>query len=211
MHILQIDDHALFSAGMGVLLREMAPGSTVVTATDVAHGLTQPGRFDLILLDLHLSDATGLDGLTRIRSAHEATPVVVVSMEENPARIRECIQFGAMGFVPKSSTPAELFRAVGLILAGQIYLPPICIASVDAPDDSRRGGFQLTARQREVLFKVIHGKPNKVIARELGISDHTVKSHVMAVLALLGVKNRTEAVYRAAALGMPLNDTEAGR
>ena len=211
MRILQIDDHALFSAGMGVLLREMAPGATVVTATDVAHGLTQPGRFDLILLDLHLSDATGLDGLIRIRSAHEATPVVVVSMEENPARIRECIQFGAMGFVPKSSTPAELFKAVGLILAGQIYLPPACIASLDESNKFKQRGFQLTPRQREVLFKVIHGKSNKVIARELGISDHTVKSHVMAVLALLGVKNRTEAVYRAAALGMPLTDTDGSR
>ena len=211
MHILQIDDHALFSAGMGVLLREMAPGATVVTATDVAHGLAQPGRFDLILLDLHLSDATGLDGLTRIRSAHEATPVVVVSMEQNPARIRECIQFGAMGFVPKSSTPAELFKAVGLILAGQIYLPPACIASVADPNGFSPGKFQPSPRQREVLLKVIHGKSNKVIARELGISDHTVKSHVMAVLALLGVKNRTEAVYRAAALGMPLTDSEPDR
>jgi len=211
MHILQIDDHSLFSAGMGILLREMAPGSTVVTATDVAHGLTQPGKFDLILLDLHLSDATGLDGLTRIRSAHEATPVVVVSMEQNPARIRECIQFGAMGFVPKSSSPAELFRAVGLILAGQIYLPPICTASMAESDKFGPGGFQPSPRQREVLFKVIQGKPNKVIARELGISDHTVKSHVMAVLALLGVKNRTEAVYRAAALGMPLTDTDGSR
>ncbi len=211
MNILQIDDHSLFSAGLGILLREMAPGAAVVSATDVAHGLGQPGVFDLILLDLHLSDATGLDGLTRIRAAHEATPVVVVSMEENPVRIRECIQFGAMGFVPKSSTPAELFRAVGLILAGQIYLPQGCVASMEHSGEFRPGGFQPSPRQREVLFKVIQGKPNKVIARELGISDHTVKSHVMAVLALLGVSNRTEAVYRAAALGMPLTGTEASR
>lgn len=209
MNILQIDDHSLFSAGLAILLREMAPGATIVTATDVAHGLEQAGVFDLILLDLHLSDATGLDGLTRIRAAHEATPIVVISMEDNPVRIRECIQFGAMGFVPKSSTPAELFRAVGLILAGHTYLPKGCIASLDDSAKLRVGGFQASPRQREVLFKVIQGKPNKVIARELGISDHTVKSHVMAVLGLLGVSNRTEAVYRAAALGVSLSSSEA--
>ena len=127
--------------------------------------------------------------------------LVVVSGEENPVRIRNCIQQGAMGFVPKSSNPAELFNAMTQILGGETYLPPSCVLP-ESDSQPKPEAMLLSPRQREVLMKVIQGKPNKVIARELGISDQTVKSHVMGVLAALGVNNRTEAVYRAATFGI---------
>ena len=202
MQILLIDDHQLFSAGLRVLLQELSPGAHVATASSVENALASSGQFDLILLDLNLPDAEGFGGLGRLKAAFEATPIVIVSGEENPARIRECIQQGAMGFIPKSSNPTELFNAIAQILAGQTYLPPICAEAATSDVQSRSAGMSLSPRQREVLMKVIQGKPNKVIAREMGISDHTVKSHVMGVLAALGVNNRTEAVYRAATFGI---------
>lgn len=202
MHILLIDDHQLFSSGLRVLLQELSPGAQISTAATVAAAQEKTGHFDLILLDLHLPDATGFDGLARLKLHFEATPVVVVSSEEDPHRIRECIGHGAMGFVPKTSSAHDLFSAMKLILEGETYLPPSCVAGLATEDEQDPKSVHLSPRQREVLMKVIQGKPNKVIARELGISDHTVKTHVMAVLAVLRVSNRTEAVYRAAAIGI---------
>jgi two-component system, NarL family, nitrate/nitrite response regulator NarL len=202
MHILLIDDHQLFSSGLRMLLQELSPGAQISTVASVGAAKEKTDHFDLILLDLHLPDATGFDGLERVKLHFEATPVVVVSSEEDPHRIRECIQRGAMGFVPKTSSAAELFGAMKQILGGETYLPPACVAGRKAQVDDQVQGVHLSPRQREVLMKVIQGKSNKVIARELAISDHTVKSHVVAVLATLRVSNRTEAVYRAAAIGI---------
>ena len=207
MRILLVDDHQLFSDGLRVLLRELAYDADVSTATTIAQALEATGPFDLILLDLHLPDARGIDGMQRLKLRHEASPVVVVSGEENPGHIRECIHHGAMGFVPKASGAAELFEAMRRILSGQTYLPRSSLLGFDADsrNGSRRQGEQtvhLSPRQREVLTKLIQGMPNKVIARELGISDTTVKTHVLAVFDALGVNNRTEAVYRAAYFGL---------
>lgn len=202
MHILLIDDHQLFSSGLRVLLQELSPGAQISTAATVSEAEENPDQFDLILLDLHLPDATGFDGLARLKLRFEATPVVVVSSEEDPHRIRECIQRGAMGFVPKTSSSAELFSAMTQILGGKTYLPPTCVAGLESQVHGSSQDVHMSPRQREVLMKVIQGKSNKVIARELGISNHTVKTHVMAVLAGLRVSNRTEAVYRAAAIGI---------
>lgn len=202
MHILLIDDHQLFSSGLRVLLQELSPGAQISTAATLAEAENKCEPFDLILLDLHLPDATGFEGLARLKLHFDATPVVVVSSEEDPRRIRECIGHGAMGFVPKTSSSAELFSAMVQILGGKTYLPASCVSGLEAPVDDSVRGVHLSPRQREVLMKVVQGKSNKVIARELGISDHTVKTHVMAVLGVLRVSNRTEAVYRAAAMGI---------
>ena len=213
MQILLVDDHQLFSAGLNMLIRELSPDAHVFIANNVEKALEISGALDLILLDLHLPGIHGFDGLERLKAAYEASPIVVVSSEENPQRIRDCIQRGAMGFVPKSSRTSELFHAMRLILEGRTYLPPSCLLA--APQTALKDAekIQLSPRQREVLMKIIQGKPNKVIARELGISDQTVKSHVMAVMGALRVNNRTEAVYRAAALGIsfPLEQFELQR
>ena len=123
MRILLIDDHQLFSEGLRALLSELAVDPHVATAGSVAQALEATGPFDLILLDLHLPDAQGFDGMHRIKLRHPASPIVIVSGEENPAHIRECINHGAMGFVSKASSAAELIAAVKLILSGHSYLP----------------------------------------------------------------------------------------
>lgn len=202
MDILIVDDHQLFSAGLRVLIQELSPQASVSTANSVLDALNRHQTFDLILLDLHLPDAEEFDGLDRLKAAYEATPIVVVSSEENIQQIHECISRGAMGFLPKSSSATELFKAMTCILRGDTYLPAACAPPIRQQASDKLHAIRLSSRQHEVFLKMVQGKPNKIIARELGISDHTVKSHVMAVFTILGVRNRTEAVYRAAAAGI---------
>lgn len=206
MQVLLVDDHRMFLDGVSALLREVEPGISILTATSIAQAIETKGAIDLILLDLHLPDAFGFNGIERLRFAFDATPIVVVSSEDAPSHIEDCIQHGAMGFVPKSSSATELFAAMKRILGGQSYLPQHSIAGTlgFSPKVPANDKVHFSARQREVLMKLIQGKANKVIARELGISDTTVKTHVIAVLAALGANNRTEAVYRAVSLGIEL-------
>jgi two-component system, NarL family, nitrate/nitrite response regulator NarL len=212
MRLLLVDDHRLFSDGLTALLRELQPKVAITSAHTVAQAEAAEGVFDLLLLDLHLPDVAGYDGITRLKIAHEATPIVVVSGEESSTHVRECINHGAMGYVPKSSSTADLLTALKRILSGQTYLPSHVMRGADtavtprtlpgkdetAPDLQKI--YQLTKRQHDVLLKVVQGKTNKIIARELCISDATVKSHVAAVLEALDVHNRAEAVYKVASI-----------
>ena len=165
--------------------------------------------YDLILLDLNLPGVGNLEALASIRDAFPQAPVVVLSGEDDPRMIRATIEHGAMGFVPKSSTPEILIQALRLILAHGVYLPLSALASDDTPapaapatGDSAALLGNLSPRQVEVLHCVIRGQPNKLIARNLALSESTVKAHLSAVLRTLGARNRTEAVYAAAKLGL---------
>jgi DNA-binding NarL/FixJ family response regulator len=164
-----------------------------------------------VLVDLKMPGVGGLDALTVVRAAFPATPVVVVSGEDDPAVVRAAIECGAMGFIPKSSTPEVMIQALKLVLAHGIYLPPRVLAASQLPDpapsasaSNDAGLTGLSMRQMDVLRCVIQGKPNKVIARELDVAEGTVKAHLSSVLRALGARNRTEAVYAAAKLGLRL-------
>ena len=211
MRILVVDDHALFREGLKFLLRDLDDELVISEAADCRQAAAQHGEaFDLILLDLHMPGVEGLDALEALRGAFEATRIVVLSAEEDPRQVRRAIDSGAAGFIPKSSTPEVLLNALRLILGGGIYLPPMALRGLaDAPESSTSSHVSherlveaLSGRQLDVLNKAVLGKPNKVIARELGISEATVKAHLSAAFRVLGVHNRTEAVYTAARLGL---------
>jgi len=184
--------------------------------------LASDNDFDLVLLDLHLGDADGFDLLVEFRSTYPALPVVVVSASDRASDVIRSIDLGAMGFVPKRASNETLFDALRMVMSGGIYVPPISIGN-DRPSEraqdspwggvpaavnqigeaARGGGFQqhpsiaslgLTPRQTDVLALLLQGNPNKLIARELGLSVETVKDHVAAVLRVLNVSSRTQAV-----------------
>jgi DNA-binding NarL/FixJ family response regulator len=215
MNLLVVDDHALFREGLKFLLRELDASLVVEEAGDCAAALERAGtrHYDLVLLDLNLPGLRGMDALAALRSAIPGTPTVVLSGEDSPELVRSAIRAGAMGFIPKSSTREVLIQALRLVFAGGVYLPPAALdthtaaapaaalASVGSPGAAQLG---LTPRQMDVLRCVIQGKPNKSIARELDISEGTVKAHLSAVMQALGARNRTEAVYAAAKLGLRL-------
>lgn len=211
MRVLLVDDHHLFRQGLKFILEDLDETIqfTETGTCEQALELEPAGHIDLILLDFRLPGIEGLEALREIRKCFESAPVVVLSGEDNPRIIRETIDHGAAGFIPKSSTPEVLIAALRLILADGIYLPPHAlheapasakpVVSSEAPAPP---GDQLSGRQREVLLRVVQGKPNKVVARELDISEGTVKAHLSAAFRVLGVRNRTEAVYVAARLGL---------
>lgn len=213
MRVLLIDDHALFAQGLTFLLAELDPKVECTVATSVSEGLAAPGPFDLVLLDFHLTDVTRLDALAQVREALEGVPVAILSGEEKLDVVRDTIEAGAMGFIPKSSTLPVLLAALRLILAGGCYLPPQVLTMLQAPraDAAPPCGTEpcpaLSERQRMVLLKAIRGKSNKVIARETALSEGTIKAHLSAAFRVLGVNNRTEALFKAARMGMTA-DTE---
>jgi len=206
MKVLLIDDHVMFREGMKFLLSDLDETMELMEAGTLDAALTAlaDGGADLILLDLMLPGTDGTEALRKIRDEHSGIPLAVVSGIEDPAQIRELIDEGALGFVPKTSSSDVLIAALKLIIAGGVYLPPVALDYIPPaqPESGQRVNEVLSSRQASVLQKAIQGKPNKVIARELDIAEGTVKAHLSLAFRALGVNNRTEAVFAAAQLGL---------
>ncbi|MGB0221266.1 MAG: response regulator [Sinimarinibacterium flocculans] len=210
MKILLVDDHELFREGIKLLLANLAESCEFAEAAELASALQLAAqqRFDIVLLDFRLPGPSGFEALAALRLAAEAASIVVLSGEDDPALIRRVIDEGAAGFIPKASSHAMMMAALRLIIAGGTYLPPH-VLSIDARPENDGGNdseapttAHLTERQRETLRLTMQGKSNKVIAREMDVSEATVKAHLAAAFRALGVHNRTEAVYVAARLGI---------
>lgn len=216
MKILVVDDHPLYRSGVAYTLQNTGLDVEVVecAALDTAFDKLDQGlQVDLMILDLQMPGYQGLDSVRAVRNRRPEIPVLVLSGNEDPAVVRECIDLGAFGFVPKSAPADQFHAALQLVLSGGVYLPPTSL-SIGTPTRAQqdawgRLGAHLTERQRQVLLGIVQGKPNKVIARDLGLSDTTVKSHVAHILDALVVSNRTEAVYALARAGLSIRDLEA--
>jgi len=216
MNILVVDDHPLYRSGVAYTLQSSGQDIQVVEcpAVDAALARLDAGlQADLMILDLQMPGYSDLDSLNAVRSRRPEVPVLVLSANDDPGVVRRCIDGGAFGFVPKSAPSEQFNAALALVLSGGIYLPPTSLsvgrpASKAQQDAWTRLGARLTDRQRQVLIGIVQGKPNKVIARDLGLSDTTVKSHVAHILDALVVSNRTEAVYALARAGLSLRDLE---
>jgi DNA-binding NarL/FixJ family response regulator len=208
MKVLLIDDHVMFRQGMKFLLSDLDESLQFSEAGTFAEGMASLNEngADLILLDLNMPDGDGLTALRQIRTAFATVPLAVVSGDDDPVQIRELIDEGASGYVPKSSSSEVLVAALRLIIAGGVYLPPAALDFISAPYQSDAEALSrvsmLTPRQTAVLLKAIQGIPNKTIANEMYIAEGTVKAHLSVAFKTLGVHNRTEAVFAAARLGL---------
>jgi DNA-binding NarL/FixJ family response regulator len=169
-------------------------GSLAEATAALDHGVT-----DLLLLDLQMPGMNGLASLSGLRSAYPAVPILVVSANEDPLIMREVLEFGASGFLPKSSPVAEIGAAVAAILAGGIWLPEAASAAyLDESESELEARIaELTPQQRRVLMLLTEGKPNKQIAFELAVTEATVKAHLSQIFRKLGVRSRTQAVITA--------------
>jgi DNA-binding NarL/FixJ family response regulator len=200
MKVLLLDDHSLFRAGLRLLLKTLEPKAITFEAGTIDEALDLAGKhtdLSLCLLDINLRNENGLDALAKLKTIVPDLAVVVVSASEESALIRECIHAGAMSYIPKSAEPEILSEALKSVLVGKIYIPPQIMD--DAP-----AGLQQTVtispRQIDVLRCLCRGMPTKSIAKELVLSEHTIKEHINNLFQILNVHNRTEAVIKAAQL-----------
>lgn len=199
MKILIVDDHTLFRAGLRMLLATIGQNVSCLEAANVADALALiAGQADLqlCLLDLNLKNEDGFAAIKKIKDTAPHVAVVVVSGADDSATIRSCIDAGAMSFIPKSVAPEVLTQALQHVLSGAIYLPEQIVSAMeDLPPRPL-----LTLRQSQVLQCLSRGLPTKLISRELGLSEHTVKEYIALIFEALGARNRTEAVIKATQL-----------
>lgn len=224
MRVLMIDDHVMVLQGLKNLLGAMVPGLQIDTASAIgpALAMTAGVRYDLVLLDWNLDGCDGAVAMQRLRDVGCAARIVVLSGDSDPQLVHTAIDLGAAGFVPKRYSSEAMLSALDKVLKGGIFLPPDMPSGM--PSDlslgqvpARSGAAPplveaeqhlctpvsgLTPRQVDVYRAAARGLPNKLIARELGIAEATVKSHLAAVYAVLGVRNRTEAAYHASREGI---------
>jgi DNA-binding NarL/FixJ family response regulator len=209
MDILIVDDHPLYIKGVESLLVELDPTIQAQGARSVEDALTIAALrpFDLVLLDLKLPGMNDLDALARVKAALPATPVVVVSGNENSNDIWRAIELGAAGYIPKNTDPLLVTQALRLVLARGVYIPPQALKDDIAPAASadalpRSSSALLSERQLDVLQALLQGKSNKAIARDLGIAEGTAKAHLWSIYQALGVNSRLQAMTKAHQLGL---------
>ena len=214
MKILLVDDHSLITEALRALLTDIEPNVQVEVAVDAAGAeklaAAHPDA-DLMLLDLNLPGATGTSLLESLVVSAPELKVLVLSGVQDQRSVMRVLQLGAAGFVPKSMESDNLLAAIRFVLSGGVYIPN------DLLDDSTRGApmlglpergrdvfgqpsavrIQLTERQEQVLQLLARGAPIKIICRELGLSEGTVKTHVTAIYRAFGASNRTEALLAA--------------
>lgn len=200
MKSLLVDDHALFRAGLRMLLKTIRPDAQVLEAATVEQAIalaTEHPDLQLCLLDLSLRNQHGLDALQKVRAVAPEVAVVVVSGDEDVGTIHACIDAGAMSYIPKSVSPEVLVEALRRVLGGSVWLPD-AVHALQAGDLAVRP--HLSPRQLDVMRCLGRGLPTKSISRELDLSENTVKEHIAAIFRSLGVNNRTQAVITAARL-----------
>jgi DNA-binding NarL/FixJ family response regulator len=207
--ILIVDDHALFRAGLRMLLSTIGQNVICLEAADVKEGLaliSQHADLQLCLLDLALKNEHGLDAIQKIKETAPHVAVVVVSGVDDAATIRRCIDAGAMSFIPKSVAPEALTQALQHVLKGAVYLPEQIVSAMERTEKHAL----LSPRQQQVLQCLSRGLPTKLIAREMGLSEHTVKEYIALVFQALGARNRTEAVIKASQLRLQEHSATVG-
>jgi len=168
----------------------------VASIAELEARLAEKTDWDLVLLDLNMPGAYGFSGLVLLRGQYPQLPVVMISAQEEAAVVVRAREFGASGFIPKSSSLEVLQQAVRQVLEGEVWWPPQSEEAVSLSSEAKAasaGLASLTPQQFRVLTMVCEGLLNKQIAYELSVSEATVKAHVTAIFRKLGVRTRTQA------------------
>ena len=206
MKVLLIDDHELFRDGMRYVLAKLGENTEILDVSSYEEALpviSSNQDIDLILLDLGLSGLSDTQALEALRIALPATPVVVISSNDDGNKVQQILDMGAQGYIPKSTPSEILISSLKLVLSGGVYIPPeILLRLKQKPDiqvdkSSKVNDMPLTPRQLEVLKELAHGLSNKEISRILSMAEPTVRVHVAAIFKTLDVSNRTKAVHLA--------------
>lgn len=203
MKTLLADDHPLMREGVRQVLSQLEPPVEIIDAHDYPSLFAQTALhtdLDLALVDLNMPGFVGMQGITQYRSRFPDIPLVVLSASESSHDIRNALEAGALGYIPKAASTAVMLSALRQVLAGNIFVPA-CLGdgngglhTVAPADFEALQHSGLTARQLEVARLLAQGCANKAIAGMLAMSESTVKVHIAAIFRALDVTNRTEAV-----------------
>ena len=218
MKYLIVDDHALITGALSLMLEDRDPEAEVHTAATAREALdlvNREGDADLLILDLSMPDVTGTELMEEIVRMQPMLKILVVSGLADQESIMRVLQLGAAGFVPKSLDTEMLGNAIDFVLKGGVFIPSKLLT------ESQRVGFftrtaahlkssaeepvHLTERQKDVLALLAQGAPIKRICRELDLSEGTVKTHVAAIYRVFGASNRTEALLAARRAGFDID------
>ena len=203
-HVLIADDHELIRQAMQKLVTHLQPHLVSHVVADWAQllgKLNEKPSIKLAIVDFHMP-GSDLNSFIALAQTHPNLPVVVVSAETSPVLVRSLFeQAHIKGFVPKSEQAAVLLQALKLVLAGGQYVPALTLSSgsIGTPTETEisqptHANWGLSKRLQDVLNLLAQGLSNKMIARQLGISDLTVKTHVNLLFKQMGVKSRAEAI-----------------
>jgi len=204
IRVLIVDDHPVVREGLAAVLEDTkdvrvvgAVGSAEEALASVAVGLP-----DVVLLDLELPGMNGVDAIPRLTAAAPRPRVIVLTAYDTEERVLGALKAGAAGYLLKGAGAAEIVQAIRAVAAGGSYLTPRVAARVVAQVNAPRRSGRLSDRERQVLRLVARGRSNKQIARDLGITERTVKFHMTSIFNKLGADNRAQAIAIAAERGL---------
>ena len=194
IRVVLAEDHAVVRAGLERLLATMEDIEVVAGAEDGAQAveLVAEHRPDVVLMDLSMPNLNGIEATKKIVEANEGVQVVVLTSFADRAQIEAALDAGAVGYLLKDADPEDVIRGVRAAARGESPLAPKAARAL-LQARSERPELQLSERELEVLRCVAKGLPNKLIARNLGISEKTVKAHLTRIFQQLGVTDRTQA------------------
>jgi len=193
--ILLIDDHAMFRTGLSLVIKTALPSANIVQAGSFDEVmLNTADNVDMALLDIKLNGLSGLECIALLKRKWPATSVLMLSSHDEPETVRLAMARGADGFVSKADTAEKIIEAIYLVLHGQF--------AELSPGDAGLAPKSLTPRQCEVLNLLHQGLSNKLIARQLSLSDNTVRRHVQDILEFFQVASRAEAAFAARRQGL---------
>ena len=193
--LLIADDHPLFRSALSLAIREQWPAASIIEAgsfSGLEASIGEHTDLDIVLLDLGMPGAIGFSSLAYLRGERSDLPVVVISASEHPRTVRRAQQFGAAGFIPKSSSIVQMQQAIGVVLEGGEWFPDHSVGKDEGDARLVVKLAQLTPQQLRVLMCVGNGLLNKQIAAELGTAENTIKVHITTILRKLECQNRIQ-------------------
>lgn len=208
--VLIVDDHPLFRSGLKAALESTGGTDVVAEAATAAEALEAVARQipDVVVMDLALPDASGIDVTRQLTALHPGLPVLMLTMSDDDGSLLAALQAGARGYLVKGAGAGEVLHAVRTVAAGGAVFGPQTAARLTAllREGRRHDAEQLfpalTAREAEVLELIARGLDNHRIARQLVLSEKTVRNHVTHIFDKLQVTTRAEAVARARDAGL---------
>ncbi len=202
-----VDDHPIVRNALVTSLLALSVFSEVETANclqELDEKLERDGDFQLLILDLSLTDISGSGGIMFVRERYPDIPILVFSASDDVDTIIQCFEHGVHGFVSKNSPMQVFINAIKVVLEGGVYIPPSAAKrlgfslsdSTNSESHAANERPQFTPKQKEVFEQLLLGMPNRVIAKRLGMAEGTVKTHLHKIYQLLQVNSRAKAILK---------------